>query len=215
MNNLLNKQKIISIDFETNGLWGQPFSAAAVVYDENNNETNRYVARCPIEGEVNGWVKNNVIPQMEGIKQTHDSYDEMLKDFFDILKEHKDAKVLVHMGHVVEANVLRDAHSKGIIGDWDAPYEWYDVCVLFGDSVDKYNKTNGVSLEKDLEGLSGGTHNPLYDCIATARAFQDYQDKAIEKEMFYENVKDVINSERLKQQHGQGKVWEGKVEIEV
>lgn len=65
---------IFSFDAETNGLWGQAFAVAAVLFDENGDEVARFVGRCPIEGEVNPWVKENVLPEMEGIPVTHKSY---------------------------------------------------------------------------------------------------------------------------------------------
>lgn len=165
----LKNQNVMSIDAESNGLWGKAFAIAAVVYDVNGNEIERFTSRCPIEETVNSWVFENVLPKMEDIKETSNSYEDMLREFFEFLKRHKDAKTLCHMGHVVESRLLLDAHSLGIIGDWDAPYEWYDVCVLFGDSVDTYNSENGVGVGKDLVG---GTHNPLYDCIAAYAAFR-------------------------------------------
>ena len=59
---------VLSFDAETNGLWGQAFAIAAVLFNENGAETARFVGRCPIEGEVNSWVKTNVLPKMEGIQ---------------------------------------------------------------------------------------------------------------------------------------------------
>lgn len=45
--------KVFSFDAETNGLWGKPFSIAALVLDEAGAEVARFVGRCPIEGEAN------------------------------------------------------------------------------------------------------------------------------------------------------------------
>lgn len=166
----LKNMKIVSIDAETNGLWGDAFAVAAVVYDEHGTETDRFVGRCPISTEANPWVEENVLPKMNDIPETHPDLHSMLVDFFTFLKKHKDAKTLCHMGHIVEANLLRQAHEAKIIGDWDAPYEWFDVCILFGDSVDGYREANGIAL-KDIEG---GQHNPVYDCISAYRAFRHF-----------------------------------------
>lgn len=168
----LNEMKILSFDAETNGLWGQAFSIATVVYDTEGVEIDRFLGRCPIEEEVNSWVAENVLPQMKEIEETHESYEALLKDFFEFAQKYykNNAKVLSHMGHIVEAKLLQDAHRLGIIGDWDAPYEWLDVCLLFGDSVDSYNKTNNI----EITDVVGGTHNPLYDSVAAYKAFKHF-----------------------------------------
>lgn len=169
---LLNKKRIVSIDAESNGLWGQPFAVAAVVYDEVGNEIDRFVGRCPIEEDINSWVAENVIPEMKSIEITHATYGELLDAFFGFASVYykNEYITLTHMGHIVEARLLQDAHEMGIIGDWDAPYEWFDCCLFFGDSVDTYNTENGIV----IDDLAGGTHNPLYDCIAAYKAFKHF-----------------------------------------
>ena len=171
----LNNQYILSIDAETNGLWGQAFAIAGVLYDPQGKEIKRFVGRCPIENKVNEWVRDNVLTQITEIKETHKDYKTLLTDFFKFLEENKnlDYKTLVHMGHIVESKLLIDAHNFGIIGDWDAPYEWYDVCILVGTSVDKYNEKHNI----EIEDMVGGTHNPLYDCISAYKAFKHFINK--------------------------------------
>ncbi len=166
----LNNQSIMSFDAETNGLWGQAFAISTVVYDEKGNEVERFLTRCPIEEEINPWVAENVLPKMQDISQTHENYESMIKSFFDFYNKYKDnVTVLSHMGHIVEAKLIRDAHNLGIIGDWDAPYLWYDVCLLFGDSVDNYVKKHNI-----YTGMENQTHNPLYDSIVAYKAFKHF-----------------------------------------
>ena len=168
--------KVFSFDAETNGLWGKPFSIAAIVY-ENGEETTRFVGRCPIKGKTDSWVAENVLPQMEGIEETHKSYDELLADFAKFYLDNKsDADVIIHMGVPVESKVIIDMHSRGFIGDRDGPYPLIDVSSILKAkgfnpiSVDSYNKEfdlmEGVP---EAEGLA--THHPLYDSIAAARAY--------------------------------------------
>lgn len=165
----LNNTPIISIDAEANGLWGDVFAISAVVFDADGNETDRFTGRCPINGEVNPWVADNVLPKMTDIPETHESYESLLKAFFEFaIKYYKNEhKTLTHMGQVVEAKLLKDAHDLGIIDDWAAPYEWFDICLFFGASVDDYNKEHGIAIE-------GNPHNPVYDCIAAYKAFKHF-----------------------------------------
>lgn len=168
--------RVMSIDAETNGLWGQAFSIAGIVYDEDGHEVDRFVGRCPIEETVDPWVDANVLPQMAGIEEDYESYLDLLKAFFAWRAPYKQANVkeLVHMGVPVEARLYIDAHKNGIIGDWDGPYPLLDVSVIpeIGDSVDGYNKIHGISPKS--EDFAGGTHNPLYDSAAAYAAYHHW-----------------------------------------
>lgn len=81
-------KKILSFDCETNGLWGQAFAIGAIVY-ENGKEVKKFYSRCPIEGKIDPWVEENVLPQMVGMLVTHKSYDEMLKAFAEFFLDKK------------------------------------------------------------------------------------------------------------------------------
>ena len=166
-------KKVFSFDAETNGLWGKAFSIAVVLQQENG-KIETFLGRCPIQEEVNGWVAENVLPQMEGIPENYSSYEELLKAFITFYLQHKDgADVIVHMGLPVEARVFIDAHNLGILGDWDAPYPLIDISALpeIGTSVDTYNKEHG--LNNLIPEMEGGTHNPLYDSYAALVAYDD------------------------------------------
>ena len=167
-------EKIFSFDAETNGLWGQAFAIGAIVY-QGGAEVARFVGRCPIEGVVNGWVAENVIPEMVGIQETASSYEELLAAFAEFYLANKsDAEMVVHMGVPVESTVLKDMHSKGMIGDWDGPYPLHDVAGYLAQagedptSVDDYMAKYALAISKDYDG---GTHNPLYDSEVAARVF--------------------------------------------
>ena len=167
--------KVFSFDAETNGLWGKPFSIAAIVY-ENGEETTRFVGRCPIKGKTDSWVAENVLPQMEGIEETHKSYDELLADFAKFYLDNKsDADVIIHMGVPVESKVIIDMHSRGFIGDRDGPYPLIDIAGNLQQagenptSVDEYAKKYGVAV--DPAKFVGGTHNPLFDSAQAAAVY--------------------------------------------
>ena len=174
--------RYISIDVESNGLWGSPFAIAAVVYDERGEELERAVWRCPIEGEVDSWVRENVLPNLEGVEETHDSLAEMLASFGEWWIRNKEGAVaLWHMGHVVEAGLFRLLVEGGYIGVWDAPYVPIEVSMLLAaaneqpDSVDTYVEKYG--LEKPV--LVGGTHNPLYDALVAGAVFFHLKERGL------------------------------------
>ena len=76
------------------------------------------------------------------------------------------------MGVPVESNLLRDMHSRGLIGDFDGPYPLLDLAgmlQLAGEdptSVDKYVQKYGLKV-RDF----GSTHHPLYDSEVAARVY--------------------------------------------
>lgn len=167
-------RKLLSFDAETNGLWGKAFSIGALVYDEGGNEVARFVGRCPIEGNVDGWVAENVIPQMTSIPMSHTDYISLVADFARFYLANKaDADVVVHMGYIVEVKILRDAHDSGLIGDWDGPYPLMDVSGNLQQagedptSVDGYVRKHGLVVPD-----FGTTHNPLYDSAVAAMAYR-------------------------------------------
>jgi len=167
--------KVFSFDAETNGLWGQAFAIGALVYDEHGIEVTRFVGRCPIEGEVDKWVRDNVLPEITDLPVTNADYDELLADFAKFYLANKEgADIVAHMGFIVEVKILRDLHERKLIGDWDAPYPLYDVSgnlqAAGADptSVDKFAVEHGLSVGE----FEGGTHNPLYDSAVTAAVYR-------------------------------------------
>lgn len=161
----------MSIDAETNGLWGRAFALAAVLKDEDG-KIKEFKSRCPIEGEINEWVENNVLPQLEDMPITRNSYKEMLEAFSKFYLENKDnCTIIVHVGFPVEARVFADMHEFGLIGDWDAPFPLTDISAIpaIGLSVDEYNMRHGIEVP-----FKGSTHHPLYDAWAALVAYEDY-----------------------------------------
>lgn len=167
--------KIFSFDAETDGLWGQAFAIGALVYDENGAEIARFVGRLPDSAVAEKWVREDVLPELADLPVTHETYDALLADFARFYLANKDrADVVVHMGYIVEAKILRDMHDRGLIGDWDCPYPMFDVSgnmqAAGADptSVDRF----AAKYRLAVGGFAGGTHNPLYDAAVTAAVYR-------------------------------------------
>lgn len=164
--------KIFSFDAETDGLWGNPFALAAIVY-QDGVETARFIASLGDEVVKNEWVRENVLPALESVPPTHKTYEAMLKDFAAFYLTHKaDAECICHMGYIVEAHLLREMHRLGFIGAFDAPYPLFDVSgnlQAAGEdptSVDAFTQKHGLQVSN-----YGTTHNPLYDCEVAAKVY--------------------------------------------
>ncbi|MFC1618113.1 hypothetical protein ACFL2B_02430 [Patescibacteria group bacterium] len=166
-------KKLFSFDAETNGLWGEAFAIAAIVYDENGNETHRFLGRCPIEGAVDEFVGEKVLPQMTTIPVTHADYASMLADFAEFYLANKaGADVIVHMGVPVEARLIADMHAGGMIGDWDGPYPLIDISGNLMQAGENPCSVDDYAKKFDLEVRDfGSSHNPLFDSEVAARVF--------------------------------------------
>ena len=168
---------VLSMDAETNGLWGKAFAIGAILYSPDGEEVKRFIGRCPIEGDVDPWVKENVLPQMEDIPKNYTSYEELLQAYMDwrkVVRRKEGVTEIVHMGVPVEARLFIDAYEMCIIGPWDGAYPLVDIATLpeIGDSVDAYNVRYGIAL--DPAEFAGGTHNPLYDAAAAYLAYRHW-----------------------------------------
>lgn len=155
------------------GLWGNPFAIAAIVYDAAGNELDKIILRLRCLAVKNEWVIENVLPAIGSIKPTHDDYETMLKDFAAFYMKHKaDCECICHMGYIVEAHLLREMQQIGAIGDWDAPYPLFDISgnlQAAGEdptSVDKYVKKHNLQITD-----YGTTHNPLYDSEVAGKVY--------------------------------------------
>ena len=164
--------KIISVDAETNGLWGEAFAIAAVVR-ENGVQVAGFMGMCPIKGEVNEFVETMVLPELNKVPVTHNDYEDLLKNFVEFYKLHRDdSTCITHVGLPVEAKLFIDAHEKEYLGDWEAPFPLVDISAIpeIGTSVDYYNKKHEI----EVPVYDGGAHNPLYDCTAAALAYEHW-----------------------------------------
>lgn len=161
--------KLVSFDVESNGLHGRGFAIGAVVTN-NDGLVAKLAIRCPIEGKVDPWVAENVLPVIDDIAVTHGSYAGMLDTFYDFLTEHRsggDAKVLAFVPWPVESNLLSDIYSRPG-RKYEGPFPLIDLATALdtkgyeATSDDAYLKQHGLSVP-----FEGSSHNPLYDAYAT------------------------------------------------
>lgn len=117
------------------------------------------------------WVAENVLPQMKGIQENYNSYEELLAEFSKFYLENKDqSDVTAHMRVPVEAKLFIDAHANGNIWDRDGPYPLIDISALpkISTSVDTYNQEHGI----EISSFEWWTHNSLYDNYTALEAYK-------------------------------------------
>lgn len=186
--NKRDDEKYISIDCESDGLWGKSFMIAVTTYNEIGEEVNAYLFTYNNYKHdiVNEWVKENVLPAINmpepGVYgntkyMVFHSRLNMLKSFAATWKANwKNLQTMWHMGHVVEIGLFRELVSLGLIGEFEAPYTPIEIATVLdvkgfdGSSVDNYANMMGIKVE-------GSTHDPLYDCRVAAKVYFDVINK--------------------------------------
>jgi hypothetical protein len=168
------KIKIFSIDAETNGLYGQAFSIAAVVTDDSR-EIARYTGRCPINGQIDDFVAKEILPNMKDIPENVKDYNDLLEDFWKFYSKHKKgAEIIAHVPCPVESKILRDMVEKDLtnrIGE--GPFPLIDTS-----SILRSRKENPTDLEAYVKkhklkiSFEGKVHNPLYDAIVAETIYR-------------------------------------------
>lgn len=176
----LSKKTIISIDVESNGLYGQPFCVGAVEMDWGGRVTRDFLARCPLDQVEDEWVLNNVIPAIKGIDETHHSLLSMQEDFFSWLcnamkrNERSGVVVLVDVGFPVDCKFLYDAITyasgkDGTMNSWIrekySPYPLIDLAsVLAGAGFDPdVDREEMASLLMNFKADTTEKHHPVFD----------------------------------------------------
>ena len=163
--------KYISIDAESDGLWGPVFCIAVTIHSYYGRELEHHVFTYNnyTEDIKNEWVRENVLPAIElpGDTDYARSRLGMLSHFADFWLKHKDLSVMWHMGHIVETGLFRELRELELIGDFDAPYNPIEISSYLrwsgckDDSVDTYAQLSRLDIK-------GSTHDPLYDCRVAA-----------------------------------------------
>ena len=173
--------KIISVDAETDGLYGQVFAIGAVALNRLSGSITEYSARLDDLSVVkDAWVRANVIPHVEHIRRVFKTHEDLFDDFWSWLVDQGTEKMLIgHMVHPVETGLFREL-IEGT--ERRSPYPAiHDVATLLwlyeepDDSVDAYIAKHGLAIP------AGKPHDPLYDAHAALVAWnhltQEREDK--------------------------------------
>lgn len=168
---ITNQTRILCFDLESNGLHGQAFAIGALMIDMQGKVTDEFTARIKIDGEIDEWVKNNVLPAISAMPITHKTYQEMCDDFWQwfVRAHEKSDYVLVSNGYPVEYRFLLDCQDADIEARyWQHPFPLIDLSSLLlglGQLGEGSKKDLAAKATKN-EALT--PHHPLHDAKATA-----------------------------------------------
>lgn len=166
--------RLLVIDVESNGLYGQPFCVGAVLMDPGGRVLNDFIGRCGIDEVPDDYVEKNVIPALDkaGIREDSYSFDDMAARFvewhwsiFEVdygRLTPADVWTYVDAGFPVDVEFLRRLDGKK---DWKPPYPLHDVATLIaaaGIDPDVNREAYAASL-MGPRPRRGAKHNPLWD----------------------------------------------------
>jgi len=191
----LSRRNIISIDVESNGLYGQPFCVGAVEMDWGGRVLRGLISRCPLDEVEDDWVKENVLPSLKEVSLCvadlsglQDHFISWLKEVMNGYGESDRPIVLVDAGFPVDCGFLYGAfrsiarsHEEDV--QRYSPYPVVDLSsILAARGIDP-----DVSRNEYASYLLGGRgmmkHHPLFDAEVSAlclvRAIRDMEERGV------------------------------------
>lgn len=160
--------KILSFDAEANGLHGEAFAVGAVLVVEGA-VVEEFFARCPIDGPVDPWVTEHVIPALCGSDVTHASAREMREAFWTWLMSHKqDATIVCDCGWPVEAGLLSACVADDPSRAFEGPYPLHEVATLLLSAGMDPKGDYGAEMMSAEELAAHRPHHPVDDARLSA-----------------------------------------------
>lgn len=145
------------IDAETNGLYGEFLSVAALVTDDQGETIATYHKKAIFaEDSCNDWVREFVLPELQQVPAVS---GDLLEDFFSFYQLYgKESTVIVDVPFPVEARLFAVlAQRYGM--EW-GPYPLLDLAsMLHAKGLDPLQN------RKELVVCQRSQHNALNDCI--------------------------------------------------
>jgi hypothetical protein len=163
-------------------LYGQAFAISAVVCFGTKTKfkiKDKFVGYLGPDNVKDDWVKKHVLPELSAMKITHDSYENMLKDFAEFYNKYRGCDIVSDVPVPVESKIFRDMRDQNLIKEYEGPFPLFDVSSMLKAikfkklSVDEYIKKNKLKTYFPLSFSNLSTHNPLFDCFSAALAYWD------------------------------------------
>lgn len=165
------------VDAETDGLYGGVIAIGAAVYDGHWKEVDHFFGMVDLKhaSVTDEWVKENVIPVLQGeTSRCYASEDQLLDAFWEFwLKHRENSLCIADVAYPVETGlfrkcVLKNERERRFLG----PYPLLDLSTAL--YVRGYNPlVNRIELsgESDLK-----RHHPLDDARLAARLWRMISD---------------------------------------
>jgi len=162
---------ILSIDVESNGLHGEAFAVGAVLMKLDGTVLEEFLARCPITGELDPWVKERVLPAMADVKENYQDTKELRTAFWKWYKPIKERAdyVITDNGYPVEARFLIACQDDDLNERyWDHPFPLLDPASMLMQIGVKPLAIRYEFVADRLGNQSVLQHNPRFDAWVSA-----------------------------------------------
>lgn len=163
--------KLMCFDIETNGLHGEAFAVAGLVMRADGEVLEEFKARCPVKGDLDPWVEENVLPVLDDFPPTHKTAKALRNAFWQWYQqvEPQTDYVLVNNGYPVEYRFLTKCQEDDLeVRYWEHPFPILELASLL---LPLGIKTQGEKKDfaSDLIGdRLAQSHNPYWDAWLTA-----------------------------------------------
>jgi hypothetical protein len=156
---------VLCFDAESNGLHGEAFAVGGVVCREGR-VIERFFARCPIAGDVDPWVRDNVLPPLADERETHATAREMRNAFWVWLTTPRENTIVaVDCGWPVETGLLSACVADDPSRAFKGPYPLDEVAsYLRAARLDPLASYAGVVLPNE----AAQKHHPVWDATVSA-----------------------------------------------
>lgn len=156
-------KNVFFVDAETDGLYGDFLSIAALVFDENGKEIDIFYKAaqdtCCKKNHLD-WVKKNVLPYLENCDWVS-SEEKLIDLFWKFWFKYKDNSLCIaDVPYPVEFRLFQKCVEKNVVErSMDAPYPLLDISsMLYAKGLDPNIERKQLIKEED-----GIVHNALLD----------------------------------------------------
>ncbi len=169
---ITKKTVFLAFDVESNGLHGEAFAVGAILIRADAKILDEFTARCPIKGEVDEWVKDNVLPPLKDMPEDQKTPKQLRSAFWEWYKAAKEKAdyVVVKNSYPVETRFLADCQDDDLEGRyWDHPFPLLDLASLLIQVGIKPLAVTYKLVEDKLDDQHL-QHHPRWDAWVTALA---------------------------------------------
>lgn len=172
-------KKVIYLNVQSNGLRGDAFAIGACIRENGKTVEEIQFLAGNMKDIENEYVISQILPQFENMKITHETKEEMLKDFAEWYLDrafengNNTIPIVGHMANVVDAKLFDDMYKLGYIGLYQSPYAPIDIADYLRikgeapDSVDAYITKHKIELSEDY-----APNIPLKRCEAMYKTLE-------------------------------------------
>lgn len=158
---------VFVFDAETDGLYGRCFAVGWAILTKGSTTIHRDGAQVHQPEISNQWVKDNVLPHLDGVPQVK-TYLEMRERFWKALRDAMAAgcTIWADCGSPVESGLIRECVADDPSArQFDGPYPLHEVAtLLLARGVDPQIPRFGGEW---IGGLELKQHNPIDDAVAS------------------------------------------------